>query len=1005
MRFGDKHKLNSDETYGARKGRNTHGALMVYQSNFGLAQLLKRNMAILDSDATGCYDRIPHNLLSLAQQRMGCHKQFCIAHAKTLHNMIHKVLTAHGISSKEFTKMLAGIGQGSSNGPSGWHSVCELIMAAYRQLNPDGCEWANPSKTIEVLVWLAGFVDDVVKCLGFLDHCSWEDALLATQQAYQSWQKLLTATGGSLSLDKSSYTMVFWTLDKRTNEFRTVLKQETQGNVTMQADHRTVIIERKDPHEACKDLGIYLAPDGNMIEQFKACLDRAKRIRTIIASSPITRTEAEVFYHSRCMGWARYFLPVTTFSQQQCQKLQSQLHQALLPKVGFNRHMPLTVVFGPRQYGGIGLFEFYTEQAIEHLRLTVLEIRKDTTAGKLLCIELDSLQLISGYHTPVLTTKRDIRLLLPVTRLTYLWQACSDLDIQFEVFSQWIPHQKVEGDLSIMETVLNNADVKKSYSAKMITIFNQCRMYARVTMMSDLTGTNSTQIDPLILNGTRRCHSSLTWPRVPTPRPNDWKVWKAILHRVFLVNGLTINSLTDIVRPHSPCHTIVVDSTPHLNLQQIFQNLPPFYQQLLGIVQFPVDNGKAIVDKIISDDSLGASDGSCMHSTLASYAVKISPRDAIATSPNPFAMTSVHGVDGAPGHIASLRAESRGAIATILLCLILYKKWPTKFDTVNKLTIYFDNKTVMKRFGIPPLERKDFLCMDYDLWMEIQNLKRLLPFKIRFKWVKAHQDESIDPRDILDLPDPSQLNIQVDAMAGEYRRTMPTHVPTIRFPAGRLWIGVNGVYHHHFPAKAIRMHVHGPALKDYIIKKAGWTTEQFLSIEWETYDIVLKSLPFVQRVNWIKLAHDWQHTGRQKMQFNHEEATWQCPLHCGEQETPMHYCLCTAELAIARKKIHLDTLRDQLESFKTCPSLRRAIIEAIAIYCGLTIDEPYVPSTSPRAQRITNAIQAQHAIGMQHLLKGRVVKVLFDPQLEYANPITSPILPIRPLGGKRGERK
>ena len=41
MQFGDKYHLNSDETYGARKGRNTHGALMVYHSNFGLAQLLK----------------------------------------------------------------------------------------------------------------------------------------------------------------------------------------------------------------------------------------------------------------------------------------------------------------------------------------------------------------------------------------------------------------------------------------------------------------------------------------------------------------------------------------------------------------------------------------------------------------------------------------------------------------------------------------------------------------------------------------------------------------------------------------------------------------------------------------------------------------------------------------------------------------------------------------------------------------------------------------------------
>ena len=190
--------------------------------------------------------------------------------------------------------------------------------------------------------------------------------------------------------------MVYWTVDKRTNQFRTVTKYEKQGDLKMQADNKEVIIERKDPHEACKDLGIFLAPDGNMKEQFKASLDRSKRLKAIISSSPITRSEAIVFYHSRCMGWARYFLPITTFSKQQCIKIQSQIHQALLPKVGFSRHMPLTVVFGPRIFGGIGFFDLYTEQVIEHLRLTVLEIRKDTTAGKLLRVELDSLQLISG---------------------------------------------------------------------------------------------------------------------------------------------------------------------------------------------------------------------------------------------------------------------------------------------------------------------------------------------------------------------------------------------------------------------------------------------------------------------------------------------------------------------------------------------------------------------------------------------------------------------------------
>ena len=108
---------------------------------------------------------------------------------------------------------------------------------------------------------------------------------------------------------------------------------------------------------------------------------------------------------------------------------------------------------------------------------------------------------------------------------------------------------------------------------------------------------------------------------------------------------------------------------------------------------------------------------------------------------------------------------------------------------------------------------------------------------------------------------------------------------------------------------------------------------------------------------------------------------WVCPLHCGAHGTPMHYCECTADLAIARKKTHLDTLRDQLHTIKTCPTLCRAIIEAIACHCGVPIDDPFIPAATHRAHQIQQAIQRQQAIGMNHLLKGRVVQDLFAPQL------------------------
>ena len=228
------------------------------------------------------------------------------------------------------------------------------------------------------------------------------------------------------------------------------------------------------------------------------------------------------------------------------------------------------------------------------------------------------------------------------------------------------------------------------------------------------------------------------------------------------------------------------------------------------------------------------------------------------------------------------------------------------------------------------------------------------------------------------------MNIQVDKLAGEFRKQMTANIPTMKIPAGAIAIGINGTRYHHFPAAVIRQHVHEKPLKEYIKSKNGWSEEGFQRIEWATYERVLKSLPASQQVNWIKLAHNWQNTGRQKMKFGENEATWQCPLQCGEQESAMHFCECKAELSIQHKTVHLNELTENLKSANTCPSLRRAIIEAISIHCNITVTDPFSPAfNSERAKSIKKAITDQTSIGINHLLKGRVMKDLFQPQLDH----------------------
>ena len=135
-------------------------------------------------------------------------------------------------------------------------------------------------------------------------------------------------------------------------------------------------------------------------------------------------------------------------------------------------------------------------------------------------------------------------------------------------------------------------------------------------------------------------------------------------------------------------------------------------------------------------------------------------------------------MDGAPGHLSSLRVESRGAIAILIIIHMLCKKWPNNLPRKEQINnILFDSDTVVTRSEADPKERKDFLSMDYDLWVETRKLLQIIPIKIEFKWIESHQDSKKKKK----ISNGAELNIQVDKLAGDYRKSMATHIYVINY--------------------------------------------------------------------------------------------------------------------------------------------------------------------------------------------------------------------------------
>lgn len=295
------------------------------------------------------------------------------------------------------------------------------------------------------------------------------------------------------------------------------------------------------------------------------------------------------------------------------------------------------------------------------------------------------------------------------------------------------------------------------------------------------------------------------------------------------------------------------------------------------------------------------------------------------------------------------------------------------------ITIYFDSDITIHRFQYAPKWREDFLATDYDLWNELQFIKSIIPIAISFDWVRSHQDTGTRTRV---LSKASQMNIQVDALATKTREALSCSCPTIQLPRGEIYICLSRKRLHHFPTKEIRHHIHGPPLLDYIRTKTGWSSLQCHSIDWDLLRSVLKKLSPPQVINWVKLQHNWQHTRHQYRLFQ-PTSNSSCPMACGANETPLHFCQCQAPIAILSRIHHLQHLDRDMRRSRTCPSLRRAILTLISDYCDLPVTDPFLPSQSSRSTAIVRAIILQRELGVSNLLKGRIPTDLLLLQLPH----------------------
>jgi hypothetical protein len=116
----------------------------------------------------------------------------------------------------------------------------------------------------------------------------------------------------------------------------------------------------------------------------------------LISAQSITRSDAWTAYRSIYLSSIGYILPSTSFNQRELAKIQSSPIRALLPAMGFNRNMPLQVVFGPHSHGDIGLRYLYVEQGYQKASALLQHIRQHSRLGQMMWIAIQWAQVTAG---------------------------------------------------------------------------------------------------------------------------------------------------------------------------------------------------------------------------------------------------------------------------------------------------------------------------------------------------------------------------------------------------------------------------------------------------------------------------------------------------------------------------------------------------------------------------------------------------------------------------------
>jgi hypothetical protein len=997
------------EQAGGRPGRSAIELAASRVLTFETIRLQRLSGAVVYNDAKACYDRVIENISNLALLKQGLPIELARLHAQTFHNIRYYIKHKLGISttphSHKNPKPIYGVGQGSTDAPARWGFLCDPLLELYKELASDAVI-TSPLSSKSTNNKIAGFVDDTTT-LTIKHYTVMLFIIILLQRDAQIWERLLFTSGGKLEIPKCIFAIFDWNFD---SWGRPVLSSTSSNHLHLQSSEtkQHAIIPQMSTTKAYKYVGIQLALDGNMEAQIHDLQKKCQSMSTVLSQTYFNAREADLGFTTVFTPSVKYALPVTSIPQHRLQTIQKPTINSVLPRLGYNTHMPRSVVFGTKSRGGIGLLNLPTEQGTSQIQLLISHIRARSYLYKTIIILIETYQLAAGTTTsPLLDTTPRLYIDSPWIQSVQHFLQTINGTIYIPDIMNITPNRINDSPIMSIE---NNMFTKSD-----LECINACRIFLQVTYMSEICNDNGTTILQDAIKGTvdindkpliwKISTSKLTWPRQPRPPTSSWNKWKKYLqtrtstsfkiepplgswtnaastqrqwHYAFINDTIVHNtetSQTVFTKDSSRTRRRTYTKNPnHPGFPETTSNIPIIPHQITPERLTGVNQHQNTLVPHVLPNHVPSLSYSVRHVTTTSNTTHMTETDTSnatityhITSHNRRVTTyALISIENTPHAVTSFQIPDHRQTTSLSYhaysCIIplswLYSYTNQAAQHYN-ICIHCNSKQIRNQLQRVHNNNKSpshCYCPEWDL------LQSTVQLATKFK---SHQFKSCHLQDIIK-----------DKQQNKLLQLINNDTPTCRWETKSFSYDTTQLLIHNQRVPSdytsmIREAHTAPAIDAYYITKYGWDNKTVNNIMWKEHGRALTNIPKRMCKTITQFNHEWLPVNASHS-MNAVGTGRLCPFCATCDEDQHHFISCTHPHLMESWSEAAGTIKSKLTSYDKL--IHHHLIQLISLSVTDWRTTPTPPIPLFLHSNFHHLFLAQSKIGWNHILKGRFSK-------------------------------